>query len=173
MRKIFLGTLALFLSITLVPAAATAQGFVGAGLTMPSGDYGDYAKTGWMATAGMRAWQSGDERMSVWGEGFFGSNKHEGDDGDKTNLYGGMGSLSFGLTQGSSTTPYLIGSVGYMIHSYKPGTSGFTSESEGGIMFGGGGGVQVNNFYVEARYLTASIENSTTAFIMFAAGYIF
>ncbi len=171
MRRVFLGTLALILSITLTPGTARAQGFVGAGLTTPSGDYGDYAKTGWAVNAGFRPWMSADERASVWVEGLFGSNKHEGSSGDKTNLFGGFVSGTYSLTAGASANPYVIGSAGYLVHSYKPGTG--TGDSEGAVAFGGGAGVEFSKFYVEARYLTAKIDNETTAFIMFTVGRVF
>lgn len=173
MRRVMLGTLALILSITLTPTVAKAQGFIGAGATLPSGDYGDYAKTGWAVNAGFRPWMSADERAALWVEGLFASNKHEGSSGDKTNLFGGFASGTYGLTTGGTATPYIIGSVGYLVHSYKPGTSGAGSESEGGLGFGGGAGVEFSKFYIEGRYLTAKIEGSTTAFLMFTFGRVF
>lgn len=173
MRRVILGTIALILSITLTPSTATAQGFIGAGLTMPSGDFKEYAKTGFAVNAGFRPWMSADERASVWVEGLFASNKHEGSSGDKTNLFGGFASASYSLTAGASANPYVIGSLGYLVHSYKPGTSGFESESEGGIGFGGGVGVEMSKFYIEARYMSASIEGSSTSFIMFTVGRVF
>ncbi len=173
MRRFALAAGFLTLGLTIGAIPASAQGFVGGGLSMPTGDYGDYAKSGWVVNAGFRPWQSADKRASIWAEGLYGSNKHDGSSGDKTNLYGGLGSVTYNLTADASAVPYVIGSVGYLIHSYSPGTSGFDSESEGGLGFGGGAGVGVKKFYLEARYLTAKIEGSTTAFIMFTAGYTF
>lgn len=170
-RALFAGsTLA---AVLLLAAPLQAQFFVGGGATLPSGDYGDYAKTGWLANAGYGIWSSANERATAWIEGFYGSNSHDEVDGDKTNIYGGLGSVTFNLTEGGSATPYLIGSLGYMMHQYKSDTFPDEEGSEGGIAFAGGGGVSFGKIYLEARYFSASIEDATTAFILVAAGITF
>src|SRR5690606_21590090 len=88
-------------------------------------------------------------------------------------LYGGLGSLTYNLTEGGSAVPYLIGSVGYMVHKYSSDEFPDDEGSEGGLTFGGGAGLGLGKFYVEARYFTASIEDATTAFILVAAGIPF
>lgn len=173
MRRPFLVLATTCTALVLLAAPASAQFFVAAGLTLPSGDYGEYAKTGWIANAGVKAWASADERLGAWVEAFYGSNTHDDVDGDKTNLYGGLASLTYNLTTGSTTTPYLIGSVGYMVHQYKSDEFTEFEGSEGGLAFGGGAGIGINTFYVEARYLTASIEDATTAVIALVAGITF
>lgn len=173
MRRCLPVATALFAALALSAAPAQAQFFAAAGLTVPSGDFGDYAKTGWLANAGARAWQSADERLAFWVEGFYGSSKHEDVDGDKTNIYGGLGTVTYNLTTGASATPYLTGSVGYLWHQYKSDDFPEFEDSEGGVAFGGGAGVGFDKFYVEARYLTASINEETTAFIAIVAGIVF
>jgi|CXWL01.1.fsa_nt_gi hypothetical protein len=173
MRRSVLSAALLLTGFALATAPLSAQGFVGAGLSMPSGDYGNYAKSGWVVNAGFRPYQSADKRMSIWAEGLYGSNKHDGAGDDKTNLFGGFGSITYNLTAEASAVPYLIGSAGYLVHSYKSGTSSTFDESSGGVGFGGGAGVGIKKFYLEARYLTAKIEGESTAFIMFTAGITF
>jgi hypothetical protein len=172
MRRLMIGastlTAALLLTLPL-----GAQGFVGGGVTLPSGDYNTYAKAGWMVNAGFTPWHSADERAKVWAEGFYGSNSHDDFAGDKTNLYGGLGSLTYNLTEGGSAVPYLIGSVGYMVHQYKSDDFPDEEGSDGGFAFGGGAGVGIGKLYLEGRYFSASISGATTAFILVAAGITF
>ena len=173
MRKVVIASSLLALGLTLGSAPVAAQFYVGGYATMPSGDYADYAKTGWMAEAGYGFWKSSNDRLTLWVSGSYGSNSHEGDAGDKTNLLMGLGSVTFNLTANPDAGPYLLGHVGYLSHMYKPGDDDFESASEGGLAFGGGLGDGCNKFWVEARYITASIEESTTAFIMIGAGISF
>lgn len=172
MRRLVIGASTLAVALLLGAPAANAQFFVGIGATLPSSDYGDYAKTGWMATAGVRVWQSSNQRVGLWGEGFYGSNTHDDIDGDKTNLYGGLASVGFDLTSaaGATATPYLLGSVGYMVHQYKSDAFPQFEGSEGGLAFGGGGGFYMGRVWADARYITASIEDATTAFILISVG---
>ena len=74
MRRFVLAASLLTLSLAVTATPATAQGFVGAGVTTPMGDFGDGAKMGWAVNAGFRPWQSADKRMSLWAEGLFGQN---------------------------------------------------------------------------------------------------
>ena len=172
MRRLLLGGATLAAALLLL-APLGAQGFVGGGVTLPSGDYNTYAKPGWMLNAGITPWQSANDRAKLWAEGFFGSNSHDDVDGDKTTLYGGLGSLTYNLTAGGSAVPYLIGSVGYMVHKYSSDEFPDDEGSEGGLTFGGGAGLGLGKFYVEGRYFTASISDATTAFILVAAGITF
>lgn len=173
MRRLLIGATTLAAALVLA-APLSAQFFVQGSATLPQGDYKDYAKTGWMANAGIRAWQSANGNIALWAEGFYGSNSHEDIEGDKTNLLGGYGSVTFNLTSGASATPYLIGSVGYMRHQYKSDMFPDEEGSDGGVAFGGGAGLGIGkNFFVEGRYITASIGDGTTAFIMLGGGVVF
>jgi hypothetical protein len=155
-------------------SSASAQFFVGGYATLPQSDFKDYANTGWMAAAGYKAFTSADERFGLWVEGDYGSNKHEGDDNEKTNILMGLLTPVYNITSGGSATPYLLGSVGYLSHMYKAGDSGYGNESDGGIVFGGGLGVGFGDkFWADARYMTASINGYKTAFLMIGAGTSF
>ncbi|MBK9548625.1 MAG: hypothetical protein IPO52_05860 [Gemmatimonadetes bacterium] len=173
MRRSVFSAALLLTGFALATAPLSAQGFVGAGVTTPMGDFGDGAKMGWVANAGFRPYQSADKRMSIWAEGLYGSNKHDGAGDDKTNLFGGFGSVTYNLTAEGSAVPYVIGSAGYLVHSYKSGINSSFDDSAGGFGFGGGAGVGIKKLYLEARYLTAKIDGGTTAFIMFTAGITF
>jgi hypothetical protein len=173
MRRLVIGASTLAAAL-LLAAPLSAQFFVGGYATLPQSDFKDYAKTGWMVAAGWMPYMSADARFGVWLEGEYGSNTHEGNDNEKTNILMGLVTPSYNLTQGSNVTPYLLGSVGYLSHMYKAGDSGFADETEGGLVVGGGLGVGFNKkFWVDGRYMTASIKGSKTAFLLIGAGVNF
>jgi len=92
--------------------------FFGGGLSIPVGDFKDYAKKGWMATAGL-GYDIGDKGLWVEAEGYFGSNKHSDFEGDKTNLIGGMAAVGYSFMPDKSVSPYITGGVGILAHQFK------------------------------------------------------
>ena len=144
-----------------VAAPAAAQNrpfyFLGAGLTMPTGEYGDYAKSGWMLDGGVGLPMGTDGKMWVGGDVMYGSNKHEGSAGDKTNLYGASGNVGYQFVP-NALSPYVYGTAGLLVHSYSPGDSGFDSESDTSFAWGGGAGVAAPvggaSIWAEARYVS-------------------
>ncbi len=156
----------LFLAMLLalaVPTLASAQAsiFLGAGATIPTGDYGDYAKTGWMGQAGA-VFNVGSKGLFVAGEGFLGSNKHDdyqagggGGTSDKTTLYGVDGQVGYRFGDQEKAGLYVAGLLGALIHKYSPGTG--TGDSSTGILFGGIAGVDIPagkvNVWVEGRWM--------------------
>ena len=159
-----------------VPTLASAQAsiFLGGGATIPTGDFGDYAKTGWMGQAGVVA-NVGSNGLFVAGEGFYGSNKHE-TGGDKTNLYGADGQVGYRFGDQAKAGLYVAGLLGAMIHKYSPATG--TGDSSTGILFGGIAGVDIPagkvNVWVEGRWMNGRFseggDSSNTAFFGLFAG---
>jgi hypothetical protein len=177
MRRLLTGaaTLAAAAMLVALPAAAQSntQFFVGGGLTLPSSDFGDAFKTGFAVNAGVSPWGSANGRARLWLEGLYSQNKVDADNAgsDKSTIFGGLGSITYNLTTAGNTVPYVIGSVGYLSQKTSFGDD---SSTEGGIGFGGGAGISFGKFYVEGRYLTASLyENATTAFLMATVGVTF
>ena len=152
----------LFLAMLLalaVPTLASAQAsiFLGGGATIPTGDYGDYAKTGWMGQAGA-VFNVGSNGLFVAGEGFYGSNTHETIGtaaADKTNLYGADGQVGYRFGDQEKAGLYVAGLLGALIHKYSPATG--TGDSSTGILFGGIAGVDIPvgkvNVWVEGRWM--------------------
>lgn len=172
MRRFVLAASLLTLSLAVTATPATAQGFIGGGVTTPMGDFGDGSKMGWAVNAGFRPWQSADKRMSLWAEGLFGQNNFKNNVDGKTTMMGGFGSITYNLTDPEgSTVPYVIGSVGYL--SSKVEVASVKFDAEGALAFGGGVGVGLNKFYLEGRYLTSSKDGNTTAFVLWTVGYTF
>ncbi|MES2124446.1 MAG: outer membrane beta-barrel protein [Gemmatimonadota bacterium] len=169
-RSLFAASL-LTLGLALAAKPAAAQVFIGAGITSPSSDFGDGYKTGWIVNAGFRPWMSENKRASVWLEGIYGANKAKGGVDATADVYGAFGSVTYSLTADAAANPYVIGSVGYMKSKVKVGGTSYTGD--GALGFGGGLGLTFSKkFYVEGRYLTASKNGGTTAFLMLTAGVV-
>jgi hypothetical protein len=150
--------LALTLAAVALPTSATAQAslFVSGGLTVPTGDYGEYANAGWMGTGGV-VFSVGTAGLGVGAAGFYGSNSHEEPlDGDKTNLYGALAFASYTMGDAAALSPYVFAGPGYLTHAYKPETG--SDESGSGLALAGGVGVNVPlgslMGFVEGMYLT-------------------
>ncbi len=173
MKRVIPGVAALVASVSLVASPLAAQVYVGANATLPQGDYKEYAKTGWMATAGYGFWSTANEALTVWAEGAYGQNSHEGDHGEKTKLLMVSGAVTYSFSPGANTSPYLLGSVGYLSHSYDAGDLGDFDASESGIGIGAGGGVGFGKFFVEARYVMGMGDLDDTKFLMVGAGILF
>jgi hypothetical protein len=155
-----LATIGVLLMAAAVPSHA--QGpilFFGGGVTIPLSDYKnvDGAKTGWMATAGFGV-PVGGKGLMVGAEGYFGSNKHEEPPvGDKTNLYGASGFLTYRFGPTTKAGVYLIGSAGAMKHDYR--STAFPNDQGGDFEFAwsGGAGVDIpvgakSSIWLESRY---------------------
>ena len=179
MRKcaVFGVALLALLSLTFPNQASAQSVWVGGGATLPVSDYGGYASTGWMGVGGV-SFPIGQEKLSLFGEGFYGQNSHE-IDGDKTNLYGAHGGVMIDLAPEGGAGIYLFGQVGFMVHKYTSDDFPEFDESDTGLAFGGGGGYSfpVGSFtgWVEGRYLQGQFdgEDGNTAFAGVMAGVSF
>ena len=169
MRRLFSLILSGALLVMLAPMSAAAQPTIalGVGGTFPMSDYGDFAKTGFLAHAGVNV-PVGDAGVSVGAHGFYGSNSHE-TDGDKTNLYGGVGSVGYAIATGGSVTPTIFGLVGYLVHSFKSDAIPAADGSEGSLTAGGGVGLgfPLGSVVgvVQAYYLMGFGNNDGTDFV--------
>ena len=154
------------------PSQASAQGvYIGAGLNIPTSDYSDDHDTGFLGVAGV-SFELPMEGLSAFGEGFWGRNSITDTDGDVTNPYGFMGGLLFDFAEEDSPGFYVFGQAGMMVHKYS--SDEFGDESDSGFGYGGGVGfsfpMEEVGFWVEGRYMGASIDDSMTAFMGIMAG---
>jgi hypothetical protein len=172
MRK-FAGTAFIALAL-LVPAAAIAQVgvLIGAGATIPTGDYGKYASTGWATSLGIRL-PIGTGPLGVVVEGFYGSNAHE-IDGDKTTLMGALGTVIYRL--GDPTRPgiFLGGSAGMLVHKYTSDNFPDEEGSETQPAFGAGIGYVIPKasarYWLMGRYIHSPADDGNTTYMSVAAG---
>jgi len=132
------------LMLLALPAAANAQIgiFLGGGATLPQGDYGEYASTGWMGHLGVLVPISSAPGLGVVGVASYGSNNHEFD-GDKTNLFGAQGGLSYRLGNPERTGIFFFGLGGYLNHQYRSEEFPEDEGSEGKFAYTGGVGVEI------------------------------
>ena len=170
MRRLIIGasTLAAALMLTAVPASG--QFYVGAYASLPSGDFKDAgANTGFAAEVGVRLFESANEKLNFGVGGAYGMNGTDADALDFTQIMG-LGHVVYTLSSGSAE-PYLIGSAGYLSLKTEVGDA---SNTEGGITFGGGIGVGfATRWWIEGKFMTASIEDATIAQIMIGGGVSF
>jgi len=167
MRKRF-GVLLAIVGFLVVVGPASAQ-YVQFGAGIPTSDYGDYADTGWLLAGG---WQFIDAGPVTLGpEVLYGSNGHTGSD-DKTNLFGANAVVELGFGEDNPVSPFIFGTLGWLSHKFSPDTG--DSDTGSGISFGGGAGIGLAvGLYVEGRFLTASIDDLTTAIFAISLGWGF
>lgn len=158
----------LLFALLFAPAVMNAQVFlfVGGGPTFPSGEYSDYANTGWMAHAGV-GFPVGPRGLMAGIDAFYGQNNHSDIDGDKTNPLGAMGFLAYRFGDPERTGVYLIGDAGLLVHKY--GSDTFDSESDSQFAFGGGAGVEIpmgsKTVWIEGHYTTSDGTNFISALV--------
>ena len=172
-RHVLLGTIALLVSAT--TAHAQAFVFLGGGPTFPMGDYKDYAKTGWMAQAGVGV-PVGGKGLIIGGEALFGSNKHEAPpEGDKTNLYGVNGAIAYRIGDKAKPGIFIFGTAGVLNHAYKSEQFPEDEDSEWKFAWGGGAGVQVpfggnKSFAVQGKFMDRDGTRLIGAFVGLSFG---
>jgi len=160
--------------------------YISGGATFPTGDFGNYAETGWMAAGGILFDDIGTAGVSLGIDGFYGENKHKTDDGgstgsgdSKTNPYGIMGIAQYSFGTGGSILPYVFGGLGWMAHKYTADPLGVDVDetvSGFGYQFGAGVGFGLSEsitLYGEGRYLGGSGDVSDTKFFGLFGGLAF
>lgn len=142
--------------LLLHPSPGQAQNpfiFVGGGLTIPTGDYADATKTGWMGTAGFGVPVAAG-KASIGLEGYYGSNSFDVGDGS-IDLFGGAAWLAYRFREPGTVSPYLIGSAG-ALRADAPDPA----EPETRFSWSAGVGIDVPvsgsvSLYIEGRYMRA------------------
>lgn len=166
-------------AITLVaaPMLARAQSNsthfnLAAGLTLPTGAFGDRNDAGYNVIVGLGMKQRGSS-LGFRAEGIYNEFNEHGT-GDKSHAGGITANAIYDLTTNSRTNTsslYIIGGVGY----YSTRESFFSSESQTNIGWNVGGGFEfpLSGFsaYVEARYHTVS--NTVVRFVPISFGLVF
>jgi outer membrane protein with beta-barrel domain len=179
MKRIVSVVLAAGGALLLSAASAQAQVSVGVGggVTIPTGTFGDFSKTGWHGVANVG--YDLPSGLGVRGDFFYGENKFDkgfvGADG-KTKLAGGFGNLAYTFKSAGTIHPYVLGSVGFMNVKIAPDGGGSNSETK--VAFGGGAGVKFKagsdaNIFVEGRYITVNTSGDNANFIPITLGVSF
>jgi hypothetical protein len=144
MRRLTIAAVILFLAGALPSIAEAQMGlFLGGGMTIPQGDYAEYAKTGYILGGGVNI-MLGESGTGMFAEGFYGSNGHDPhtvDPDEKTNIYGGYLGLSYRV--GDQTAPglFLTGKLGFLNHAFDTGGASVVDEGGNwGFSYGFGAG---------------------------------
>jgi hypothetical protein len=179
-RSLFLAA-TFFLAVAALPGLAQGQiGFVlGAGATFPMGDYGDFAKTGWMVNGGVWAPVGEARALGVLGEVFYGSNSHDEDVvPGKTNLYGGYAGATYRLGDPTRPGVFLVGKVGALAHNWDLGDGDTTlpegeEETTWDFSYGGGVGLSIPRGAWVPWILVQYIGAGDTQFIPVSVGFTY
>ncbi len=182
-RSVVLGAVLL---ATAGAAPALAQGAkfsVGGGLTMPLGDFGDFASTGWHGLAAV-GFQPANLPVGFQIDGMYqrlGVEDAPDDFDGNTQVIQGTANVVYTFTTAEESTfhPYLIGGVG--MYNFKPtgddleALVGDESETDFGINAGAGFDFQAGavGLFVEGRFHNVFTEGESTNFIPITVGIRF
>ena len=163
---------ALVLAIALGPTDSHAQTrlYVGGGGSFPTGDFSEYADTGWQFFGGV-LFPVGPDGLRVGIEGNYGENKVQDDVLDaKTNPYGAMGVVTYDFQTSGSMAPYVYGGLGLLVNRFSSDLL-TRSESQFGYQLGAGlaFGLGTSALFLEGRYTGAS----NTPFFGLNGGFAF
>jgi len=157
-------------------AQAQARGYVGfgAGVSIPTGDFGDSFGTGWLGqvVAGITG-PTGVIGGRV--NGTFMRHSHDTVDDASVRLLGVMGDLVFSPGTGEAKLrPYLLGGLGYQNAKSEVGSLE-ESESEFAYNFGAGVNIAVGRakLFIEGRWLSIQTEGESTNLIPLSVGLRF
>ena len=173
MKRLGSALLAGAVAVLVSAAPAGAQYiFLGGGATIPVSDYKDFAKTGWIATGGV-GFDIGSRGLWVELQGYYGSNKHEGTSGDKTDLLSGMGALGYTFSPEAKVTPWVMAGVGFLSHKFKPGSGGSSSSTSFAYEAGAGLAFMASSrlhIWTGGQFTSGTGDNSGTKFISLLLG---
>lgn len=145
---------------------------IAAGLTLPTGEFGNDNDAGYNLILGIGA-KPRTSQLGFRAEGMFNEFNAHGTT-EKSRAAGITGNVTYDLTAGNRTNAsglFVIGGIGY----YSTRDASFTTRTESNIGWNVGGGFQfpLTGFsgYVEARYHTVS--NTDVRFVPISFGLLF
>jgi hypothetical protein len=163
--------------LTFAPLSARAQSNtthfnIAAGLTLPTGAFGDRNDAGYNLVVGI-GMKPRDSALGFRAEGIYNEFNEHGTN-DKSHAGGATANLTYDLaahSRSNTSSLYFIGGVGY----YSTREPFFSNDSQTNIGWNVGGGFQfpLTGFsaYVEARYHTVS--NTVVRFVPISFGLVF
>lgn len=173
MSRVLGGVMVAMLAMSQSSAAqSTKYVYLGGGLTMPSGDFKDFAKTGWVADVGLGTSLGSSGRVFGFVDVFYGKNDHD-TDGDSTTLMGGGANIGIQST-GSSARVYGYAGLGMQNHKFNTDGVG-DGESETKPFGRGAVGISLGSgnttFWAEVGMVQGfGADNGNTAYLPIMAG---
>jgi hypothetical protein len=177
MNRIVRGMLVAGVAATVAAGSVSAQarGYIGfgGGVSIPTGEFGDVAKTGWMGqvVAGITG------PTGKLGGRVNGTYIHHGsdfDDDDSVRLLGAMGDVVFSPgVPDAKLRPFLLGGLGFQ--NAKANTTGAEGETNFAFNFGGGVNIGMGRakLFIEGRWLRIQTEGESTSLIPLSVGVRF
>ena len=186
MKGFYKGLVAFAFVAAATTSVAQAQGVgfnVGGGVSLPLGDFGDAAKTGFHGMVGVN-FQPENLPVGIRVDGMYqmygGSDLFQTAFGDVDfRMISGTANAVYTFTTAETSTfhPYLIGGVGvYNLGFTGDDADGFDSETKFGINAGAGFNFAAGesiNLFVEGRFHNVFTEDESTNFIPISAGVRF
>lgn len=168
------GMMVLALALSTAAAEKKNHFYLGAGVALPNGDFGDAFKMGLHAEGGYGFLVSPKFEVvpTVAFHTFSFDDQGTGFSGDALNIimFGGNAKLNFG-TEGKKTNPFVYGGLGMANGKY-----GGASSTD--LYFTAGGGLDIvsseaMSFFVKASFVSVSSEGSSTTYLPITFGVKF
>lgn len=164
MKRILWSIVSAAIAVTVVVGDAHAQRritpFVGAGLATGTGDLGENTESGWLAFAGVDLPIGVGPGLTFGVTASYARVPYKGGFDEYTGVPAFFGELGYVLGARSSriVKPYLRAGAGVQLRKYDPGTTGYREQSDGGLAFSAGGGLQFSlspaSVFVGARFVS-------------------
>jgi opacity protein-like surface antigen len=178
MKRLIVGASVVALSLVAAPTAHAQVGFgVSAGLSMPTGDLGDIAKSGYSVNGLLGV------TMPMSPLGFraeVGYNSWDGKDlldGATLSSLSGTGNIVLQVPGMIVAKPYLIAGLGAHRLKFDAGGSGEDNESDTKLGWNVGGGLNFGlgtlSTMIEARYVSVNTDNGSTTYVPVTFGIMF
>jgi len=164
MNRILLAALSGTIAVASVTRVAAAQRavtpFFGGGLATGTGDLGANTERGWVAFAGVDLPLGSDPGLTIGLTASYARVPYDSGFDEFTELPALFGELGYvvGASSQRIVKPYLRAGAGVQLRKYDPGTTGFREQSDGGLAFSVGGGLQFSlspaSVFVGARFVS-------------------
>jgi hypothetical protein len=176
MKRVLLSAVAVMLAVAIPSGDAAAQRrvipYFGGGLAAGTGDLGTDTDNGWLAFAGLDFPLGLNPGLTFGVTATYAHVPFQSEFDEATNIPAFVGELGYviGANSSSIVKPYLRAGLGVQLRKYDPGTTGFREQSDGGLAFSGGGGLQflvsTASVFVGAHY----VGDADAGFLAFHAG---
>jgi hypothetical protein len=148
MKRILVSALSATVAVALAVGQAGAQRrvtpFFGGGLATGTGDLGDDTESGWLAFAGVDVPLGSTPGLTLGLTASYARVPYKGSFDESTGVPALFAEVGYVIGASSSrmVQPYIRGGAGVQLRKYDPGTTGYRKQSDGGLAFSAGGGLQ-------------------------------